>query len=132
MSLDIIELIGTAIGGAFIGGGAIVALTKTFWQSRMTDREDMDTKIDERLGQMQASIDTKHKENQDEAEGLKTEVHIITEKLDNRYVLTRVFDTHISEMGRRLGNLEAKNDQILAGVLDLLRDKQGKSNSRPF
>lgn len=131
MALDIIELIGTAIGGAFVGGGAIVALTKTFWESRMSDREAVDTRIDEELAKMRESIDAKHKDNQNGREELRVEVREMTDKLDNRYVLNQVFNTHISEMGRRLGSLEAKNDQILAGVLDLLRDKQGHPHGRP-
>lgn len=127
MALDTLELIGTAIGGAFVGGGAIVALTKTFWESRMTDREDMDTKIDERLSQMQRSVDAKHEENQKGRDDLRAEIHGMTDRLDGRYVLNQVFNTHISEMGRRLVSLEAKNDQILAGVLDLLKERRNDS-----
>lgn len=126
MALDIIELIGTAMGAAFVGGGAIVALTRTFWESRMSDREAVDTRIDEELAKMRDSIDAKHRENVTGREEIRDEVHELTDRLDNRYVLSQVFNTHISEMGRRLVSLEAKNDQILAGVLDLLRDKRGE------
>lgn len=133
MPLDVVgilELAGAAITGAFGGGTAIVVLTKTFWKSRMEDRENVDTRIDEELAKMRESIDSKHRENIKGREEIRDEVHEITDKLDNRYVLNQVFNTHISEMGRRLVSLEAKNDQILAGVLDLLRDKRSDPGGR--